>query len=533
MNVMMKALSAAGLALAIFAIPAFARAEPHVLRYADGIDITTLNPFLSQSVANVGMSELTMAFLTRWGTGKPIAEIAAVVPTQANGGISKDGKTITWHLRHDVKWSDGEPFTSADVAFTVEAIKKPDTLILDRHDFEYISRVDTPDKYTAIFHLSRPYAPAIHVYFAAPGFPVVPKHLLEGVDINKAPYQSLPVGVGPFRYKTFVRGDHVEMEANPFYFKGQPKLKKIIYRLIPNTQTVLNSLLTGEIEYAPFFAFTDYNKVKGKEGIAAEVVEGGRPVWVVLNTQSPILSDVTVRKALRVGTDRASILQRAYLGGGVLTDSLLPAFAPEYDRSLGFAAFDPKAAGAMLDDAGWKLGADGFRSKDNQRLHLQLVGAAGSPIVDQALELLRAAWTPLGIEVETKRYDPGMFFAPASDGGVIYGGKFDAVFFSIGTMSADGIPAGFECATIPPNGNNYARLCNKQLDPILQKADRTYDPALLAPLVQQEQGMLNDLAPFIVLMARNQYFIHRDVVTGLHIEPYAAFQDFMSVDVTK
>ena len=138
------------------------------------------------------MSFLTGAFLTRWGTGRAVPELASEVPTQRNGGISADGKTITWHLRGGLKWSDGTPLTSADIAFTVAEIEEPTTIVLDKHAFLFIERVGPPNPDIAVFQLSRPYGFAIHSYFGSDSYPIVPKHLLEGKDFNKADFWDLP-----------------------------------------------------------------------------------------------------------------------------------------------------------------------------------------------------------------------------------------------------------------------------------------------------------------------------------------------------
>ena len=195
--------------------------------------------------------------------------------------------------------------------------------------------------------------------------------------------------------------------------------------------------------------------------------------------------------------------------------------------------FDPQAASAVLDAAGWKRGPDGIRVRNGQRLHIELTGGAGSGFVDQILEQARADWTAIGFDVETKRYQSGLYFAPANEGGIIYGGKFDLALFSVGAATADGFPSAFGCALIPPNGANFFRYCNKQIQPLLDQIERTYDTATLSRLYRQVQEQLDRDIPFIIIASRNEYYIHTDAVTGLHILPYAPFDDFMNVDVTK
>ena len=358
-------------------------AQPHVLRYSAGIELADLQWLTPGSAAKDYLLQLTGAFFTRYGTGRAAPELVSLVPSQRNGGISADGKTITWHLRKGLKWADGEPLTSADVAFTVAMLKDAATNVGDPHDFRLIERVDTPDPQTAVFHLSRAYAPAIHRYFASDTYPILPRHLLSGGSFNSAAFWSLPVGAGPFKITKFARADRVELERNAMYFRGSPKLERILFKIIPSDVTTLNALRAGELDYVPSTTLREYAKLGIPPSIPAVTVVGDRLTWFVLNQQSAVLSDVVVRRALRAGLNRAGILQRTFLGGGVLSESLLPPFAPEYSRTLALEKFDLRGAAALLDAAGWKIGSDGVRVKNGRRLHIELVGGAGSGIVDQ------------------------------------------------------------------------------------------------------------------------------------------------------
>src|SRR5580698_399082 len=178
--------------------------QPHVLRFADAGDVNTLNPHLGQ-FADIGyLSSMTMAYLIKWDEhNNPYPELATQVPTQANGGVSKDGLTITYHLRKGVKWSDGAPFDADDVVFSTRVILDPKTNITSRDGWDRIAKIDEPDKYTVVYHLNRPYSPFVATFFATGGSnpAVMPKHVLEHTrDINKDPYNALPLGIGPYKY---------------------------------------------------------------------------------------------------------------------------------------------------------------------------------------------------------------------------------------------------------------------------------------------------------------------------------------------
>ena len=150
----LTALLAVLTALALVPAPPARAYEAHVLTFADTLDINTLNSYIATSGNIVRLTELTGAFFTRLDAhGNPVPELVTVIPSQQNGGISKDGKTITWHLRHGVKWSDGQPFDSSDVTFTWRVMQNKDNDIATRDPWERLQSITAPDKYTVVFRL--------------------------------------------------------------------------------------------------------------------------------------------------------------------------------------------------------------------------------------------------------------------------------------------------------------------------------------------------------------------------------------------
>ena len=198
------------------------------------------------------MASMTMAWLVKWDEhNNPYPELATEIPTKANGGISKDGLTITYHLRKGVKWSDGVPFDADDVVFTTKVILNPATNEVGRLGWDQITKIDEPDKYTVVYHMKKQYSPFVETFFSTVGANpcILPKHLLDKLpNINNAPYNALPVGIGPFKYARWDRAEQIELVANPLYFRGRPKLDKIVMKLIPDRNTMLSQLQAHEID---------------------------------------------------------------------------------------------------------------------------------------------------------------------------------------------------------------------------------------------------------------------------------------------
>jgi len=511
------------------------RHPPHVLVYADGQNFETLNPHLYAAVSLADLSALTMAWLVRYDqANRPVPELATVVPTQANGGISKDGKTITWHLRHGVRWSDGAPFDADDVVFSTHAVLNPNNNEIGRDGWDLITKIDEPDKYTVVFHLKKPYASYLPVFFGDAGANpcILPKHILGDLpNINQAPYNSKPVGIGPFRYVSWRRGDSVVMEANPYYWRGMPKLKQIVYKQIPDRNTLLTQLETGEIDLWPHVGSGYLDRVNALPGHSILMTPGAYFGHIDFNVSRPILADVRVRRALRLALDRKLILEKAFRNAGVLQESMISQALPQY-HAFALVPYDPAQANALLDQAGWKQrGSDGIRVKNGTRLSLEYAIYTGAPDVDTMVELIRGMWKAIGVEIVVKHYDTGLFFALAQNGGIVYGGKFDVTSFYWATDPIGDLSALYGCDFIPPNGQNMMRWCDKRFDSDMAHFKSLYTVESRQPYLDDAIGQVIDQVPTLVDYSRSDIYAYTNALHGFHPNLLEPFGDFMNVDI--
>ncbi len=509
-------------------------AQAHVLRWSDSLDVQTLNPLLATS-ANIGwLSQLTMAHFTHSGVHDALVpEVITEIPSTENGGISRDGRTITYHLRHDVKWSDGVPVDADDVTFTVGVILNRANNISSRDAWDHVTSVSARDKYTAVFHLKSPYAPFASRFFASSSTScVLPKHLLGSLaTINEAPYNALPVGIGPFRYTAFRRGDAVEMEANPYYFRGRPKLSKIVYKIITDENTLYTQLQTGELDLWASVGGTFSDRVRHLAGIRVATAPSPYMSAIYFNTRSPAVRDRDVRRALRLATDRVYLLHNVFHDSGTLAESVVPRISEDYDPGLAQAPYDPAAAERDLDAAGWKRGSDGTRSKQGVPLSVNVAIPSGYAPSSQTAELLRAAWGKIGVGVEVKSYAAGTFFATASAGGILATGKFDAAMLSLAGLRLADVAQDYGCAYAPPNGFNETRYCNPAVDAAMDAYDRSYDPKRRALLAQGFQRQIDADVPGIITYERDFIYAFNARLTGFTPGAFGPFDDFLDVDL--
>ncbi|MDQ6766258.1 MAG: ABC transporter substrate-binding protein, partial [Candidatus Eremiobacteraeota bacterium] len=264
------------------------------------------------TVVSAGGSSVYLSYL--WGAFLFIAddrmnlipELATQIPTQANGGISRDGLTITYHLRHGVRWHDGAPFAADDVIFSWHAIMNPKNNVITRLGYDKIASMTALDPYTVRVRLKQRYAPAV-VSFFGPGevpFVILPNHLLGKLpDINRASYNLKPVGTGPFVIDSYDPASGVMLSANPAYWRGQPKLHRIEYRIVPDANTEMVMLRTGELDAATL-SDAHAQELANTPGIAIVSEPAPQDTFLSLNVRHAPLDDVRVRRAIAMAIDR-------------------------------------------------------------------------------------------------------------------------------------------------------------------------------------------------------------------------------------
>jgi peptide/nickel transport system substrate-binding protein len=508
--------------------------QPHVLRWSDAEDIAGLNPHLVQQSNVSKLAQLTMAWLVRYGhDNEPVPELATQIPTQRNGGISADGKTITWHIRRGVKWSDGVPFDADDVVFSTRVVLNPSNNEVGRDGWDLITRIDEPDKYTVVYHLKKPYASYLPTFFSTGGANpcLLPKHILGNLaNINNAPYNALPVGIGPFRYKAWNRGDSVEMERNPYYWRGEPKLERVVFKIIPDRNTVLTQLQAGNLDMWTDVGYGFVDRVRALTGFQTLFRPSTYYDHIDFQTAHAAAADPVVRAALRYATDRPVLREKVSHGVGLLSESVVAAAAISYDKNIPLIPFDLAKANAMLDAAGWKRGADGVRAKNGVRLVFDFASATGSPDTDLRIELIRNWWQRVGAQLNVRHYLTSVLFGPLSQGGIIYSGKFDMVVFAWGGDILGDVSQQYGCNFIPPLGQNVTRYCNRRASDLMEQFKLLYDPAARQPISYAIQEQIVRDAPSIVLDSRQDVYAVNDDVRNFNPSAATSFDDFMNVD---
>lgn len=294
-----------------------------------------------------------------------------VVPSLAQSWeISPSADEYTFHLVKNATWHDGVPFTSADVKFSLETTKQYHPQ--GKAFLQYLDRIDTPDNYTVVLYFTRGNAPLLRFLTLEHVGAIIPMHLYENTDILNNPYNLKPIGTGPFKFKEWVRGEHITYVKNEQYYKkGEPYLDSVVYKIIPSSEGLIAAFEAGEInaipnEYVPMSEFETLTSVPGTVYNMHGAEEDGAVLALTFNLRNPILGQEGVRQAIDYALDKQGLMQAAVGGFGTVAEEFNVHTATwSWNPDVPKYGYNVTLAGKMLDELGYPKGADGIRFKLN------------------------------------------------------------------------------------------------------------------------------------------------------------------------
>lgn len=473
-----------------------------VVRLGEPDEPDSLNAMFGHTYATDEADAMLFSYLLRYDAdGNFIPDLALQVPTYGNGGISRDGKTLTFHLRHGARWSDGQPLTAADWMFTYRAVLNRRNNTKSLVNWDDIASAQTPDPYTIVVHLRRTNATIMGI-FAMGGYPPLPAHLLAALpDINRAPFNQHPISSGPYVLREWNHGAWLSFVPNRYYFRGPPRVREVLWKVIPDSNTLFTQLQTHEIDV---YGGVDQLHIPQLASISGIVVSHRLIAnWrhLGINISRPMLSDVRVRRAIATGVDWKRINDKAYHGinslavSDIFPQSWAAPRIPPY-------AYDPATARTLLAQAGWHAGPDGVLEKNGQPLRLTISTGTNNQDNAQAEVQIQSDLRAIGIALDIRNYPVSLLFAQE---GPLYTGKYD-LEWTIETNGPDPDNTGlWNSAYIPPHGANTSWLRDPIVDRASDAALRTFDRAQRKALYQQEETRIHDLVPAVFFYWDDSY----------------------------
>jgi peptide/nickel transport system substrate-binding protein len=524
------------LAVALMAgLSGVTRAQDATLTVGFAQEPDTMNGYYSTMA--FGQWAMDLALSTLWDydlNAQPVLILGAEIPTVANGGVSADLKTYTIKLKSGLKWSDGTALTADDLKFTLDMIADKANEFAQATALQsQIVSAEKIDDVTvkATWKDPQPFPEQLlsNVGLVA----ILPKHVYEPVyqaekTLKNAPENQNPtVFSGPFVLKEWLRGETLTFEANPSYVLGAPKIKSVVIRIFPDPEAGYAAVAAGQVDFQPNLGQADPAKVKAMSA-SNEVVTifGGFIEYLVFNVRGEsfgeeagpaALQDVRVRQAVRLAIDRRAIVKDLLADTTTVTDSLYSGTQWE-KKDLGFVEYDPAAAEKLLDEAGYKKGADGIRVNDKgERLEWKYSTTTAQwrkdiqAVIQQQLE-------KVGIKTLLESYPAADFFGQWANGGILNTGKYalgqfanNTVLTNIVNVTAD---ESLGCDQVPgnpplnPGGNNNTGWCNEEFDALIEITKTEIDAAKAQAAADKAQTILTEVLPLITLFPRGDIYVY-------------------------
>ncbi|MGD1936296.1 MAG: peptide ABC transporter substrate-binding protein [Cyanophyceae cyanobacterium] len=514
---------------------------------------TILNPHLSSGFKDYEAARITYEPLASYDNdNNMVLFLAAEEPTRENGGVAEDGKSVTWKLKQDVKWSDGQPFTAADVVFTYEFLSNPEVAAASGSDYTSVESVEAVDDFTVRINF-KDVTPAWSQPFVGLNGMILPRHIFEeynGANAKEAPANLVPVGTGPYRVTQFKPGDLVVYEPNP-NFRDLDSLAFTQVEIKGGgdaTSAARAVLQTGDADFAynPQVEAAVLKQLQAGGAGSIASVSGPQAERLYVNFTDPnqetadgekssvefphpFLSDKAVREALALSVNRQLISEQLYGPTGEVAYNILRA-PTVYRSSKEQFKFDPEQAAKILDEAGWvDSNNNGTRDKDGVELSV-VFATSVNPLRQKTQEIIKQSFEKLGVGVELKTIDAGVFFSgDPSNPDTVNRFETDLQMFTTGNTSPEpgATMQWWTCDEISSKANdwnkdNYARYCNPEYDALWERSRTELDPAKRQELFIQMNDLLIEDVAIIPLIGRTQNAAVSNQLQGVAITPWDA-----------
>jgi peptide/nickel transport system substrate-binding protein len=458
-------------------------------------DVRTLNPILTSDTSSGRITSMVFDSLILIDPDT----LEAVPNLAVKWQVSPDNKVYTFTLKEGVKFHDGEPFSADDVKLTYDLLMNPDTGTpragtLTKH----IEKIEVKDPQTVVFTLKDVIAPFLT---GDTVYGIVPKHILGSIDPKTLPTHefttSKPIGTGPYKFQEFAKGDHVTLVGNPDYHRGATALDSYIRKYVKDNTALYQQLKTSEVD---FIALTPdfFEDAKSQSNFSVSAYDGFNFQFFGYNLDPakvfPAFTDVKVRQALFYAADRKSIVEKIRNGLSTVAQGTMPVLSWAYqpDKITARYDYDPDKAKQLLDEAGWKPGADGIREKDGQKLAFQMYATGGDKTVEGYMSVYQQNWKDIGVDMTPQFEEFSAFVTRLTK-------TFDFIMFMVGfSWGIDPDQQTMWDSKQHGPGFNLYNYSNPKVDELLEKALHVLDKEQRKELYLQMQNLVLADAPALI-----------------------------------
>ncbi len=436
--------------------------------------------------------------------------------------ISDDHLEYTFYLREDMHFSDGEPVTAHDVKFTYEMLMDPgvDAPHL-RSYFNDVIKCEVLDDHTVRFTCSRPYYR--HLVMIG-GLSIMPEHIYGEGDFNNHPNNRSPVGSGMYVLERWETGQQLSLTRNPHYWgkeeTGRPWFDRIVYSVITDDNTAFQVLARGDLDFMTMPAETFMrraNTSRFKERFNRFAYSRPAYNYIGWNMRRPLFSDKETRLALTKLLDRELIRDEIYYGQAQIVSGNFMPDTPEHNDAISPVPFDPDAAVALLEEAGWRMGSDGVLARDGIRFRFEVGTTIQNPVAEKILTLYKEELARVGIEMVIRP----MEWASLLDR--VDRRDFDAILMGW-SMPPDPDPYQVWHSSQAEAGSNYVGFINEESDALIEQARTEFDRDKRIALYHRFQEILHEEQPYLFLLAPKQLAAGDKRIHGIQVYPFGVEQ---------
>ncbi len=476
-------------------------------------DPATLDPTTSGEEEALRVDELLFRPLI--GLDASLAPAAALARSWS---VSPDGLVYEFHLDTKATWEDGSPVTSDDVRFTIERVHNPKVnATMWGSSFEDLASIETPDPRTARVRFSKPYAERLLAF----NLPIVSSAAYARAR-TPAETDRHPVGSGPYRFESWDANQKIRLVRRPEAAPADAGFSEVVFRVIPDDNTRFQAGAGGELD--EFRIGRDQRKnAEASPGFVARhrILKVPQPVEALLlwNCRNPFLADTRVRKALALSWSRHEVARRLYPPDGAnLVSGPYPPGVAASDPSVAPPAYDPAQSGRLLDEAGWKTGADGIRRKGGRKGSVEVLVRAQARVDKNLVEILRDAYRQVGVELVALELDSAVYMKRGQEGE--FDGYLTGQYFL--PPNFDPYPY-YHSSQVPPRGQNVGSYRNAEADRLMDAARLEMEPSRRLELYRQIHRALAADPPADFLWGADQYWAIAKRVEGVTISPIGLF----------
>ena len=461
--------------------------EPTTLVYGSG-NYTRINPAMDEH------GEINLLLFN--GLTGHDGDNAVVSALAKSWDFDEETCTYTFHLEEDVRWHDGEPFTAEDVQFTIEAIMDPENGSENAPNFEDVEEITVIDDHTISFRLSAPNVAFLDYMTMA----ILPKHLLEGEDMQTADFFRSPIGTGPYKLASWDEGQAITLEKNADYFRGEPNIDTIVFKIVPDDNAKALQLRAGELDLA-LLTPKDAATFADEEGFTCYDMETADYRGILFNFQNEYWQENRdLIPAVCYAIDREAIIDAVLLGQGMAAYGPLQRNIYNYEDVKHYD-YDPEKARAVLEAAGCVLGEDGFYTRNGETVGFVISVGAGDQVRIDMAQIVAQQLREIGMDV-TVDIPAQVDWSGQMAYLIGWGSPFDADDHTYKVFGTD-------------KGANYSGYSNADVDRYLTEARESDDPAVRAEAYANFQKALAADPAFAFICYIDANYVADASITGI------------------